>query len=80
MDLFNNEIGLTLSLRGKKRSKKGLVYKVINAIQQGKLKIIKKNKNGDFLTCEGLHIKPESLHGKWKNDKCLVVSNDKRVE
>ncbi len=75
MDLFNNEVGLKLTLTGKKRSKQGLIYKVINAIYQGRLKVIKKDKNGNFLTCSGNKIKPESLQGKWKNNKCLVSSN-----
>lgn len=74
MDLFNNEIGLQLSLTGKKKSKRGLIYKVINAIHQGRLKVIKKDKNGNFLTCSGNKIKPESLLGKWKNNKCLISS------
>lgn len=74
MDLFNNEVGLQLSLTGKKKSKRGLIYKVINAIRQGRLKVIKKDKNGNFLTCSGNKIKPKSLLGKWKNNKCLVSS------
>ncbi len=78
MDLFNNEVGLSLTKKGVKTSKKGLIYKVINAIKQGKLKVIKKDSKGDFLTCDGKLIPKESLKGKWKNNKCLVNSNHKK--
>ncbi len=74
MDLFNNEIGLSLTRRNSKGSKKGLVYKVINAIHAGKLKIIKKDTKGNFLTCDGKIISSKSLKGKWKNNKCLISS------
>ena len=37
----------------------------------------KKNKKGDYLTCEGEIISPESLKGKWQNNKCLIASNEK---
>jgi len=79
MDLFNNEIGLTLTIKGSKTSKKGLIYKVANAITKGKMKIIKKDLKGNFLTCDGKIISQDSLKGKWKNNKCLVSSNYKRT-
>nr|WP_255362801.1 hypothetical protein [Tenacibaculum sp. MAR_2009_124] len=75
MDLHNNEIGLTLTSQRNKKSKSGLIYKIINAIHQGKFKVIKKGENGHFLTCSGTEIKPDSLKGKWKNNKCLIASN-----
>lgn len=78
MDLFNNEVGLTLSKKGNNLPKRGLIYRVINAIHQGKLKVIKKDKKGTFLTCNDEVIPKKSLVGKWKNNKCLVNSNYKR--
>jgi hypothetical protein len=39
------------------------------------MKIIKKDKKGYFLTCEGKIISTEELKTNWKNDKCLVSSN-----
>ncbi|CAL2080295.1 DUF6973 domain-containing protein [Tenacibaculum sp. 190524A02b] len=75
MDLFNNEVGLTLTQKGSKTSRNGLIYKIVNAIQQGKMKVIKKDKDGQFLTCSGNLISKVSLKGKWKNNKCLVDSN-----
>ena len=70
MDLFNNEIGLSI-----RSTKKGVIYQIINLIHLGKLKVIKKDVNGNFLTCDGLKIPIESLKGKWENNKCLVNSN-----
>jgi hypothetical protein len=78
MDLFNNEVGLTLSRKDDNLPKKGLMYRVINAMLQGKLKIIKKDKNSNFLTCNNEVIPKKRLFGKWENNKCLVNSNYKR--
>lgn len=75
MDLYNNEEGIKLISKGSIVSKNGLVYRIINAIKMGKMKIIKKDNNGSFLTCDGKTLKKEELKGKWKNNKCLVNSN-----
>lgn len=75
MDLHNNDEGLKLMSKGSKVSQKGLIYRIINAIHQGKMKIIKKDKDGNFLTCEGKIISKQELKGNWKNNKCLVASN-----
>lgn len=78
MDLFNNEIGLSLTKKGAKTSKKGLIYHVINKIHSGNLKVIKKDNSGNFLTCNNTFISKKSLKGKWENNKCLVNSNYKK--
>ncbi len=75
MDLWNNEQGLKLINKGSKIPKSGLIFRVINAIKAGKMKIIKKDKKGNFLTCDGAKISTKELLGKWKNNKCLVASN-----
>lgn len=75
MDLYNNDQGLKLISKSSKVSKKGLIYRIVNAIQKGKMKVIKKDKKGNFLSCEDKLISKESLKGKWKNHKCLVSSN-----
>ncbi|WP_299668446.1 hypothetical protein [uncultured Polaribacter sp.] len=75
MDLHNNDEGLKLIKRRSKTPRNSLIYKIINAIKQGKMKIIKKDKKGNFLTCEGKIIPKKELKGKWKNNKCLVASN-----
>lgn len=75
MDLHNNEEGLKLVKNRSKISQKNLIDKIINAIKEGKMKIIKKDKKGNFLTCEGEIISKQSLKGKWINNKCLIDSN-----
>ncbi len=75
MDLYNNEQGLKLISKKSKVSKNGLIYRIVNAIHQGKMKIIKKDKKGRFLTREGKLITSKSLKGKWENNKCLIPSN-----
>lgn len=75
MDLYNNDIGLSLVKKGEEISEKNLIEKIITAIKKGKMLIIKKNSKKQFLTCKGNLIKPEALKGKWKNDKCLIKSN-----
>lgn len=76
MDLHNNEEGLKLVKNRSKISQEALILKIVNAIKAGKMKIIKKDKMGNFLTCDGKKITPETLKGKWKNSKCLVKSNN----
>ena len=75
MDLHNNEEGLKLILKRSELSQQSLIYAIVNAIKDGKMKIIKKNKEGNFLTCEGEIIPLKSLKGKWQNKKCLIASN-----
>lgn len=76
MDLWNNDIGLSLITQGSKTSKNGLIYRIINAIHQGKMRVIKKDIKGNFLTCEGKRIDSKTLLRKWRNNKCLIPSNE----
>jgi hypothetical protein len=73
MDLFNNKKGLEFSFKGDTRSKNGLIYKIVNAIKRGDLKVIKKDSLGNFLTCNDIIISKAALK-KWKNNKCLISS------
>ncbi|MEN8125299.1 MAG: hypothetical protein ABFR32_09215 [Bacteroidota bacterium] len=75
MDLYNNQIGAQLSIKNSNASKNELITIVINEIKTGKMKILKKDSLGNFLTCEGKIIPIDSLKGKWENNKCLVFSN-----
>lgn len=75
MDLFNNCVGTSLTTKGFKTTKIGLICKVVNAIRAGKMKIIKKHNKSSFLTCDGRKINPKELKGKWENSKCLVNSD-----
>ena len=74
MDLHNNEVGLSFVSRKNKQTKKELIYRVINAIEKGKMVVIKKNKKNQFLSCDNQLIPKDSLK-KWENNKCLIPSN-----
>jgi len=74
MDLFNNKMGAELS-RGKiQLTNLQLMNGVIEMIESGDLRILKKE-NATFLTCNGQVITDDELKGKWINDKCLIPSN-----
>lgn len=72
MDFFNNEVGIEI---GKNTSVEATKEAVTNAVLNGKCKIVKMNKQGEFLTCDGEIIPKETLIGKWENNKCLVSSD-----
>ena len=72
MDLFNNDVGIEI---GKQESGFNFKKDVINAVKEGRCKIVKKDKKDNFLDCEGNVISLEELKGKWENNKCLVNSN-----
>lgn len=75
MDLYNNDVGLSLTKKREVITPKNLINRVVKAINNGKMLIIKKNADKQFLTCEGNLIKTTSLKGTWKNNKCLITSN-----
>ncbi len=77
MDLHNNTIGIRFTKKGVPYPKNGLIYRIVNAIYAGELKVIKKNKHKQFLTCKNELITKKELKGKWENNKCLVNSNYK---
>lgn len=72
MDLFNNEIGISIADTLTSKNVKEIV---ITTVQSGKCKIIKKDQQGNYLKCNGSIIHQKELVGKWENEKCLVNSN-----
>jgi hypothetical protein len=74
MDLFNNKMGAELSGNKTQLTSLQLMNGVIEMIENGKLRILKKE-NATFLTCNGQVIASGELKGKWINDKCLIPSN-----
>ena len=75
MDLFNNDMGLSFTQKGVSHPKDGLIYSIVNAILAGKLKVIKKDKHRNYLSCNNKLITKKELKGKWHNNKCLINSN-----
>jgi hypothetical protein len=77
MDLHNNEQGAGL-LKGpeKKYSMGQLQEKIMQLLLQGQLVCIKKDEQGNFLTCTGKRIDLSEWKGKWGIPKCLIASNE----
>ncbi len=73
MDFFNNGVGIKI---GRMTDTFEFKYLVIEAVKEGRCKIIKKDEVGNFLNCDGSIIPEEHLKGKWENEKCLVNSDD----
>jgi len=76
MDLYNNKVGAKIGDENKMISQKELVNHILSEIQNGTMKVLKKDVLGNFLACDGDIIPKDSLQGKWENNKCLVFSND----
>lgn len=75
MDLFNNQFGAKLGKQHKKSSKQTIINHLLEAIRQGKLRMLKKDDSGNFLDCKGQIIATQTLKGKWINDKCLIPTH-----
>ncbi len=73
MDLFNNELGISIA---KTKPTENLNNLVIESIKKGEGKIIKQDQEHHFLDAEGNIIPNEELQGKWENRKVLVGSDD----
>ncbi len=75
MDLWNNLKGIEIGLDNKNSSRTQLQEIIIDSIEAGNMKKLKKDPSGKFLNCEGNVIPNDSLKGKWINNKCLVPSD-----
>ncbi len=75
MDLFNNLVGVKVGSQYKKASKKVIIQQLLNKLQQGELRILKKDNLGNFLDCQNNIISVDSLKHRWLTKKCLVPSN-----
>lgn len=78
MDQRNNASGIALGQKFKAdtaASKGTLAQLVLGEIWEGKLTIVKKDAEGNPLTCEGAIIDPAAFVQKWLLPKCLVPSN-----
>jgi len=75
MDLKNNELGFSFVKEVKKFSPDEIKQKVIEQIQLGNAFIIKRNKEGLYLDCDGNIISRARIFTRWNIPKCLVASN-----
>ncbi|MBA3899322.1 MAG: hypothetical protein H0X62_03785, partial [Bacteroidetes bacterium] len=74
MDLWNNKEGIKIGKANKNASKAMIEQKVIEAIKNGTLRIVKMDENSRFLDCDGNIISIEALK-EWDPPKCLIKSN-----
>ena len=73
MDLFNNELGISLSQR---QISKELIFREIEEIlNRGEAKVIKKNQNGESLDVKDEIILENEWKSNWNNRRVLVNSN-----
>lgn len=72
MDLRNNEFGVFSMDNSKKVSKITVQKKVMDGLANGKLAVIKKDEQGNYLTCDGAVIILSEWKGKWGIPKCLI--------
>ena len=75
MDLFNNSVGARTGSFYNKSPKKDLILKLLDSLQQGKLRVLYKDHQGNFLDCQHRKIPLDSLRSQWHTQKCLVPSN-----
>jgi hypothetical protein len=75
MDLKNNDIGIKIGMENTSCTQPELIEIVKKAVIMGKLVVIKKDKNRNFLDWEGNKIDDTKWQGKWYNPKILVPSD-----
>ena len=75
MDLFNNKIGIIIGMQMDITSRNKLIQTVLDSVNEGKMRILLKDENGNFLNCKQKSIPLDSLKHKWNTKKCLVPSD-----
>lgn len=76
MDVFNNEVGIHLGRENRRVSLEQLAMLCLDAIGQGKMKVIKRNKKGERVSCNNEVPDPYYYAAKWNIPFCLVPSNE----
>lgn len=80
MDLKNNELGIGIGCQNKELNLPGLKELVLTELTDGKAFIMKRKKNGVYLTGENKPIELKDYQGHWFIPKCLVPSNTPYVD
>ncbi|MBS1650770.1 MAG: hypothetical protein JSU07_02050 [Bacteroidetes bacterium] len=74
MDLKNNELGFEIAQNNKTANLLLLKNIVIDYISKGKCYILKRNSNGQFITCNNQVVEQKKI---WNTNKCLIKSSEK---
>lgn len=75
MDLFNNELGISIGPVNKQLSLEALAELAINAIERGEARILLRNCKGQYQTCEALSKSLKTVTTLAAQAPCLVPSN-----
>jgi len=76
MDFVNNDTGIQIGMDFPKTPRDSLKLIIIQKIKDGELIIIKKDRFGNYLDCDGNIIDLKKYYGLWEIPKCLVPSNE----
>lgn len=83
MDIVNDQIGIEIGVQNRLKKIPGADAEMIRLISEmivkGELRVLLKNKMGEYLDCEIHLINLENWKGKWGIPKCLVRSDKGRI-
>ncbi len=77
MDLFNNEAGIEIGRLNQKLPEEELIITVRAEVLAGKMKVIRRDRHGEALDCDGNKINIQDYQHQWNIPKCLVESDFK---
>jgi hypothetical protein len=75
MDRENNFKGADVVRKCERISKIDVQKRIRDLLNNGSLKIIRKDKSGNYLYCDGTFIDTNTWKGRWNIPKCLIASN-----
>lgn len=75
MDLQNNYFGVEMGMKHKEKKLNELSAICLTAILTGNAVYLKRDKNGNYLTCEGSKIDLSLYRKRWFVPKCLINTN-----
>ena len=74
MDLRNNAFGVSVAENNRNSSAIMLQKLIMDGFATGQLVVLKKDEEGNYLTCDGRVIHLDEWKGKWNVPKCVVPS------
>ncbi len=74
MDLFNNIQGIEIGTNSQNMNLKEMQLATLDTLKNGKLRVLKKDNNGNYLTSQNTLINLNDWFGKWNIPKCLEPS------
>lgn len=74
MDLWNNEVGIAAGKLKQNLSESQIVKEALLKLENGELRMIKQNNNGQFIDKDDNIIPDSEWQGKWINRRCLMPS------